>query len=111
MRLIAFLPAAVPVVFALVRALRTGHDLRYVWMALAAIVATALVMKVGGARRRGPAAVMALTAAAAIASAALATLVAIVLGATAGAGIAVVSVVFGVCCAASGALDAFSAGA
>ena len=88
--------AAVPFAFGGIRFLTTGHDLRYVWMAVAsALCAGAVLVRPGSpavARR-------ARMVVAAVASASGATVTAILLGATAAAGIAIVAVAFGLCSA------------
>ena len=52
--LVAVLLAAVPVLFGLVRAINTGDDFRYLWLAASAIVGSLAVM-VPGYRAPGPA--------------------------------------------------------
>lgn len=44
---------AVPFAFALIRASRTGYDLRYLWVALASLLGATMVMAVGKAYSRG----------------------------------------------------------
>ena len=41
---ISILFAAVPVAFAAVRAVRTGYDFRYLWVALASLLGASMVM-------------------------------------------------------------------
>ena len=48
---LSILFGAVPFAFALVRAVRTGDDLRYLWVALAALLGAALAVAMGKARR------------------------------------------------------------
>ena len=88
--------AAVPFAFALMRLLATGDDMRYLWMAIGSTLCAAAVLVWPGS-----AAVLSRvrTGVAAIAAAACAATVAIVLGATAGSGIAIVAVAFGLCSA------------
>jgi len=47
---LSILFGAVPFAFALVRAVRTGDDLRYLWVALAALLGAALAMAIGKTR-------------------------------------------------------------
>jgi hypothetical protein len=46
---LAVLLAAAPFVVAVIRVIRTGYDVRYFWVALAAFVGAALVMGIGRA--------------------------------------------------------------
>ena len=93
--------AALPVAFAVIRAVRTGHDVRYLWVALAALLGAATVMAIGQGSRRTPLAAVTLSAAALVAALLLATLAALLLGTTFGRGILVVTFSFALCCAAS----------
>jgi hypothetical protein len=99
--LAAVLFAAVPVIFGLIRAVSTGNDVRYLWLAGAAILGSMAAMWI----TRGPAdpthlplrrAVGAVAAGAVSAAAA-----AVLLGAKAGPGVAIVAVAFGLCTGAS----------
>ena len=47
--LVAVLLAATPVIFGFVRAINTGDDFRYLWLAAAAIVGSSVVMVTGTA--------------------------------------------------------------
>jgi len=97
LRLIGVLFAAVPVAFGFVRAISTGDDFRYLWLAAAAILGSLAVM-LPEYRAPGPARVGAARVVAAIASGAgCAATTAIVLGATPGLGVAIVAVAFGIC--------------
>ena len=88
--------AAVPFAFAGIRLLATGDDARYLWMAVVSTLCAAAVLgrpaspSVPSHLRIG---VAVITAAAGAATAA------IVLGATAGSGIAIVAGAFGICSA------------
>ena len=53
---------AVPFVFALIRAVRTGYDLRYFWVAVASLLGAVTVMTVGKAYSRTPHGAVALSA-------------------------------------------------
>jgi hypothetical protein len=105
---ISILFAAAPVAFAVVRAIRTGYDLRYLWMAIAALLGARVAMAAGKARTRTPSTVFALAAIALVVGTLLAGLTARLLGATAAPVMWVVAFAFGGCCAMSGALDALS---
>ena len=95
-----------PVGFGLVRAVNTGDDFRYLWLAAAAILGSLAVM-VPAYRAPGPARVSAWCVLGAIATGALsAAATAIVLGGTPGPGLAIVAVAFGLCTGAGTALGA-----
>jgi hypothetical protein len=89
--------AVVPVTFGLIRAVSTGDDFRYLWLAGAAILGSMLAVP----RRRGasgPAAVWLRRALGAVAAGtACAAATGIILGAKAGPGIAIVAISFGLC--------------
>ena len=48
--LLSIVFAAAPVGFGVIRAIRSGDDLRYLWLAIAALLGAAVVMAVGKAR-------------------------------------------------------------
>ena len=96
MTLLGLLLAAVPFAFAGIRLLATGDDLRYLWMAIASTLCAAVVLVRPGPPAAGS---RARTGVATIAAAGCAATVAIALGATAGSGIALVAVAFGLCSA------------
>jgi hypothetical protein len=92
----ATIAAAVPVAFGCLRAISTGDDVRYLWMAGAAILGSMAVLPHSGARApangwigRGLAAVASGAACAAVA--------AVVQGARSVPGVAIVAVAFGLC--------------
>ena len=92
MRLIGALIAAVPFAFAMIRLLATGSDTRYLSMAIASTLCSTAVL----VRPSSPASPGRVHAAVAtIAAATGAAMIAIVLGATAGLGIAIVAMSFG----------------
>ena len=99
--LLSILFAAIPFAFAIVRALQTGSDFRYVWVALGSFVGAAAVMAIGKARQRTPAGVLALAVVALIVASVLAGMVAFAVGASSLLAVAVVAVGFGGCHAAS----------
>ena len=98
---LAILFAAAPLAFAVIRAVRTGYDLRYLWVALAALLGTTVVMAVGKTSKRSPHAAVALSAAAFVVATLLAVLAAWLLGTRVGPGLLVVASAFGFCCATS----------
>jgi hypothetical protein len=100
--------AAVPFAFALIRAGRTGYDLRYFWVALASLLGATMVMAVGNAYSRGLKVRVALSAGAFVIATLCAVLAAVLLGTTVGPGILVVASSFGFCCAASCVLHALA---
>lgn len=96
--------AAVPVIFGVIRAVSTGDDFRYLWLAAAALFGTAAVMALGRGAS-GPVRVSLVRALGAVAAGvACAAATALLLGATAGPGVAIVSLGFGLCSGASGTL-------
>jgi hypothetical protein len=93
--------AAVPVTFGLIRAVSTGNDVRYLWVAGAAILGSMAVMPLwrGSA---DPARVSLRRALGAVAAGALcAAATAVLMGAAAGPGVAIVALAFGLCTGAS----------
>jgi hypothetical protein len=98
---LSLLFGAAPFAFALVRAIRTRYDLRYLWVALAALLGATVVTALGKPYNRRPLAVVALSAGAFIVATALGVVAALLLGTTLGPGILVVGSAFGFCCAAS----------
>ena len=102
--LVAVLLAAVPVLFGFVRAINTGDDFRYLWLAASAIVGSLAVMA-PGYRAQSPARVSPGRAVGAVAAGAgCAAATAIFLGGTAGPGVAIVAGAFGLCTGTSMAL-------
>ena len=109
-RVVAILIMAVPFVFALIRAFRTGADLRYFWMAVASFVAVTLVMVLTKARTRSRVEVLSLSIIAFIVSAAATALVAKMLGSRAVSGVALVALSFALFSAGGEALYILSRG-
>jgi len=95
--LAAVILAAVPAIFGLIRAITTGDDVRYLWLAASAMLGSLAVMVLGyGAS--GPARVSPGRAFGAIAAgAACAGATGVFLGATSGPGVAIVALAFGLC--------------
>lgn len=104
MHALSILFAAVPFAFALVRAVRTGHDLRYFWVALASLLGAAATMAVAGAYNRRPNAPVALAAGVFVIATLLAVLAALLIGTALGPGILAVGSAFGFCFAVGGLL-------
>jgi hypothetical protein len=99
--------AALPVAFGLIRAVSTGTDVRYLWLAGAATAGSALVMAL--MRRPSSFRLTAVrTLAAVAAGTACAAATALLMGTRAGPGLAVVAVSFGLCTGAGVTLAAFA---
>jgi hypothetical protein len=100
-KVLGVLLAAVPFAFASIRLLTTGSDMRYLWMAIvSAFCAAAVLVRTSSLTVPGPAR----TGVATIAATACTAAAAIMLGATAGPGIVIVAVAFGLCSALGTAL-------
>jgi hypothetical protein len=95
---------AVPFAFAVIRALRTGYDLRYLWVACASLLGAAMVMTAGRASINTLRGVVALSAGAFVVATVFAVLMASWLGAAIGPGSLLVGSAFGFCSALSGSL-------
>ena len=93
--------AAVPFAFALVRAVRTGSDLRYLWIAIAALGGATATMAVARRHVSGPTAAVALSAGVFVMATLLGVLAALLLGTTLGPGVLAVGSAFGLCFAAA----------
>jgi len=94
--------AAMPVLFGVIRAVSTGDDFRYLWLAAAALLGTTAVMTIGPTPAAGR---IGLRAVAAVAAGALcAATAALLQGARAGPGVAIVAVAFGLCTGIGGTL-------
>jgi hypothetical protein len=96
---LSILFGAVPFVFALVRAVRTGDDLRYLWVAIAALLGAAIAMAMRNAHRLRTSVGLGLTAF--VLATLLATAVALSLGTQFGPGMLLVASGYGGCLAAS----------
>ena len=102
--------AALPIVFVLIRFLQTGHDLRMLWMAIAALVGVAVASFAGGiTKRRGGARTGVWLASIAV-GAVVAAVVGRMLGATAIVGVVLVALVLAGCWATSIAIWAIASG-
>ena len=96
--------AAVPFAFAMVRAFRTGYDIRYFWVALGSLLGAIATIVVGGGPKKTPIAIVALVAGVFVIATLLAVLTASLIGTTLGLGIIVVGCGFGFCFAVAGLL-------
>jgi hypothetical protein len=96
---LSILFGAVPFAFGFVRAARTGDDLRYLWVAFAALLGAAIAMAMRRALRMRTSLGLAFTAF--LLATLLATAMALLLGTQFGPGVLVVGAGFGVCLAAS----------
>ena len=93
--------AAVPVAFGLIRAVSTGNDVRYLWLAGAAILGSMAAMW-SGLGASGPAHVSLGRAVGAVAAGSVSAATAgLLMGTTAGPGLVIVAVSFGLCTGAS----------
>jgi hypothetical protein len=100
--------AAVPLAFGVIRAVSTGDDVRYIWLAGAAILGSTAAMRSGRAAS-GPAHVSLGRAMGAVAAGSVsAAAAALLIGTTAGPGLAIVAVSFGLCTGASVVLAAMA---
>jgi len=97
---LAIAAAAVPFAFALIRAVTTGKDYRYFWLAIAGLAGTAATVTVG---RTWSSPV--LTAAVFVIATLLTVLAALAIGTRLGPGILVVAAGFGFCFAVSALLN------
>ena len=96
---LSIVAAAIPFVFALIRAARTGDDFRYFWVALASVAGAALAMTTAKAFTKPAAVAVVLVVATVFAVAA-----AVLMGTTLAVGMLVVGFAFGSCFAASALL-------
>ncbi|MHB1095752.1 MAG: hypothetical protein ACYC3F_06230 [Gemmatimonadaceae bacterium] len=104
LRVTAVVFAGIPVVFGLIRAISTGHDLRYLWLAGAALVGSAAVMVVRPDTAEPVRVSVGRTLGAVAAGVVGAVAASLLQGAKAGPGVAIVAVGFGLCTGASAAL-------
>lgn len=97
LRVLSMIFAALPFAFGSIRAVQTGNDLRYLWVALAALCGAAVALRVGGgagtASNRGTARSMRVFTASTL----LAVLMGMLLGTSLGPGLLVVASAFGFC--------------
>ncbi len=96
--------ATIPFAFGLIRAVRTGYDLRYFWVALASLLGAMATIAIGRGHIRRPIAVVTLVAAVFVIATLLAVLAATLIGTTIGLGMIAVASAFGFCFAVGGLL-------
>jgi len=104
MLLASVLLAAVPVTFGLIRAVSTGDDVRYLWLAGAAIVGSMVVMPLWSGASGSAHVSLGRASGAVAAGAVCAAATAVFMGATAGPGVAIVASAFGLCSGTSAVL-------
>ena len=97
---LALVSAAIPFAFALVRAVQTGNDFRYFWVALGGLCGAAATMAVARRYDRASKAAVALPLAVFAMATLLAVLAALFIGTSLGPGVLVVGAGFGLCFAA-----------
>ena len=88
-RALAILAAATPFGFALIRAVRTGHDVRYIWVALAAFCGAMATMAIARPYGSRPNAAVTVSTGVFLSATLLAVIAALLLGTTLGPGILV----------------------
>jgi len=103
---LSILFGAVPFAFALIRAVRTGYDLRYLWVAFAALLGAAIAMAMRRAQRMRTLLHLGLTAF--VLATLFATAMALLLGTQFGLGVLLVGLGYGACLAASCVLFALA---
>lgn len=95
--LVAIVCAATPFAFGLIRAVTTGYDVRYLWLALASLGgATAVIAAARPSARRARTAI-AVSAGVFVVATLCAIVVALLMGTTLGPGLLVVGAAFGFC--------------
>jgi FtsH-binding integral membrane protein len=104
--LLAILLGAMPFAFGVLRALTTGTDFRYLWVAIASSVGANGVLRLAKAGERTPRAVVALWAIALVIATLLAGMVAYYVGARNSAALWIVALSFALCSATSASLIA-----
>jgi len=104
--LLAILFGAVPFAFGVIRAVRTGYDLRYLWVAFAALLGAAMAMAMRKTQRMRTSLRLGLTAF--VLATLFATAVALLLGTQFGPGMLLVVSGYGACLAASCVLYALA---
>jgi hypothetical protein len=104
MHLLSAAFAAVPFAFGLIRAVETGDDVRYLWVALAALGGALVVVATGKALGWSSERVVALFGGVFVAATLCAMMAASALGVRVGPGMLIVGAAFAFCFAASGSL-------
>ena len=97
LRALSMVFAAVPFAFALIRAVQTGDDLRYLWVAIAGVCGAVATLWVAGPDDTSPKRASVLSAVVFAVATLLGTLTAVLLGTKLGPAVVIVSAAFGVC--------------
>lgn len=92
---LSIVAAAVPFAFALIRAVTTGSDFRYFWVALASLLGAVTVVTVGRRYGGSPAAAFAAASGIFVVATLFALAAALLIGTMAGLGLLVVAAAFG----------------
>jgi hypothetical protein len=90
---------SLPFLFGLLRAVATGNDFRYLWVAAASLVGAAVFTAAMGRRMRRPRVALVLSAGSFIVATLCATVAAVLQGTHVGAGLLIVASSFAFCCA------------
>src|SRR4051794_36624280 len=96
-RALSFAAAAIPFAFASIRAVQTGRDFRYFWLAIAGSAGAAATARLGSAYNTSRSSRLTVAAAAFVAAALLSTVVAMMNGTRLGPGLIVVAASFAAC--------------
>jgi hypothetical protein len=97
---ISILFALTPVAFAIIRAIRTGDDFRYLWVALASLLSASIVTLAGNQDRRSPSDAAVRSMWVFVIATSVAVFVAWLVGVRVGPGSVIVGSAFGFCFAA-----------
>lgn len=103
-RALAIAVGAAPFAFALIRAVQTGSDFRYFWIALASLLGAVVVMRLGRASRAHARSAVVLGAGAVVTGTTFAAIAALLIGTRWNAGMLIVAAAFGFCAAAGSLL-------
>ena len=95
--LVAIACAATPFAFGLIRAVTTGYDVRYLWLALASLAGAIAVIAVARPSAKGARTAIAVSAGVFVVATLCAIVVALLMGTTLGPGLLVVGAAFGLC--------------
>lgn len=109
-RSISFFFIAMPFLFGLLRAVTTGNDFRYLWVAAASLIGAAVFTAAMGKRMRRPRVALTLSAGSFIVATLCATAAGVVLGTRVAAGLLIVASSFGFFCAVGCMLLAITGG-
>lgn len=98
---LSIVSTAVPFAFASIRAIQTGKDVRYLWVALAGLFGAAATVRAGRAYSRRSTAAVALAVGAFVVATLFSVAGALLIGTRLGPGLLVVAAAFGLCFAAA----------